>query len=178
MTTPDWRTQGVRIVPGDQLDLNTAQTEGMTRAAAINHARVGAKKLWAGTVTIHPDAKTGAHHHGELESVIYVVRGRARMRWGNELQYVAEAEPGDFILCHPLSPTKRSMPAPTSHFSACLSAPTKKLLSLTWIFLLWNSQRQFIGSILSTRPHEPYNSRSFGNSPHLCDLLNPATLHH
>src|SRR6266851_3287147 len=57
----------------------------------------GARKLWAGTVTIHPSAKTGAHHHGELESVIYVVKGRARMRWGDRLEYLAEAGPGDFI---------------------------------------------------------------------------------
>jgi uncharacterized RmlC-like cupin family protein len=104
MTTPDWRTQGVRVIPGDQLDTNTPQTPGMSRAAAINHARAGANKLWAGTVTIHPDAKTGAHHHGELESVIYVVRGRARMRWGEQLEFVAEAGPGDFIFVPPFVP--------------------------------------------------------------------------
>jgi uncharacterized RmlC-like cupin family protein len=100
----DWKHQGVRIVPGDQLDLNTAQTPGMERAAAINLARVGAQKLWAGTVKIHPNAKTGAHHHGALESVIYVVRGRARMRWGERLEYVAEAGPGDFIFVPPYVP--------------------------------------------------------------------------
>ena len=77
---PAWKHDGVRVVPFDSLDRNTAQTPGMDRKAAINFARVGAQKLWAGTVTIHPDAKTGAHHHGHLESVIYVVKGKARMR--------------------------------------------------------------------------------------------------
>ncbi len=101
---PDWRTRGVQIVRAGELDPNTPQTPGMTRAAAINHAKAGAKKLWAGTVTIHPDAKTGAHHHGELESVIYVVRGKARMRWGERLEYVAEAGPGDFIYVPPYVP--------------------------------------------------------------------------
>ncbi|HXY31059.1 MAG TPA: hypothetical protein VEI06_10145, partial [Gemmatimonadaceae bacterium] len=96
-----WRDHGVRIVSGASLDLNTPQTPGMTRAAAITHARTGASKLWAGTVTIHPNAKTGAHHHGELESVIYVVTGRARMRWGEALEFVAEAGPGDFIYVPP-----------------------------------------------------------------------------
>ncbi|MBD5655503.1 MAG: cupin domain-containing protein [Candidatus Eremiobacteraeota bacterium] len=76
----------------------------MQRAAAIDFARAGAKKLWAGTVRIDPDAKTGAHHHGELESVIYVVRGRARMRWGDELEFTAEAGPGDFIFVPPFVP--------------------------------------------------------------------------
>jgi uncharacterized RmlC-like cupin family protein len=102
--TPDWRHHGVRVVKAGQLDANTPQTPGMTRAAAINHARTGAEKLWAGTVTIHPNAKTGAHHHGELESVIYVVKGRARMRWGEWLQFTAEADPGDFIYVPPYVP--------------------------------------------------------------------------
>src|SRR6516162_8139755 len=101
---PDWRTQGVRVIKHDQLDPNTTQTPGMHREAAISYARVGAQKIWAGTVTIKPDAKTGAHHHGELESVIYVVRGKARMRWGEQLEFVAEAGPGDFIYVPPFVP--------------------------------------------------------------------------
>ncbi len=101
---PDWREHGVKVIAGDQLDTNTAQTPGMNRAAAITRARAGAEKLWAGTVTIHPNAKTGAHHHGDLESVIYVVKGRARMRWGERLEFVAEAGPGDFIYVPPYVP--------------------------------------------------------------------------
>jgi uncharacterized RmlC-like cupin family protein len=100
----DWRHHGVRIVKAGELDLNTPQTPGMTRAAAINFARAGAQKLWAGTVNVQPNAKTGAHHHGHLESIIYVVRGRARMRWGERLEFVAEAEPGDFIFVPPYVP--------------------------------------------------------------------------
>jgi uncharacterized RmlC-like cupin family protein len=100
----DWRNHGVRIVKSSELDFNTPQTPGMTRAAAINFAKAGASKLWAGTVNVQPNAKTGAHHHGHLESIIYVVRGRARMRWGERLEYVAEADPGDFIYVPPYVP--------------------------------------------------------------------------
>ncbi len=99
-----WKHDGVRVVPGDSLDANTPQTAGMDRQAAIDFARVGARKLWAGTVKIRPDAKTGAHHHGALESVIYVVRGKARMRWGERLEFTAEAGPGDFIFIPPYVP--------------------------------------------------------------------------
>ena len=84
----------------------------MNRKAAINYARVGAQKIWAGTVSIHPKAKTGAHHHGELESVIYVVSGRARMRWGERLEFMAEAGPGDFI-SRLSCLTRKSTPAQT-----------------------------------------------------------------
>ena len=100
----DWRDNGVKVIDGDHLDGNTLQTPGMNRAAAINHATAGAEKLWAGTVTIHADAKTGAHHHGSLESIIYVVSGRARMRWGEKLEFVCEAGPGDFIYIPPYVP--------------------------------------------------------------------------
>jgi uncharacterized RmlC-like cupin family protein len=99
-----WKHDGVRVISGDALDPNTAQTPGMDRMAAINQARVGAQKIWAGTVAIHPNAKTGAHHHGHLESVIYVVRGKARMRWGEALEFTAEAGPGDFIYIPPYVP--------------------------------------------------------------------------
>jgi uncharacterized RmlC-like cupin family protein len=104
MATPDWKDHGVKVIPAGSLDPATVQTPGMSRAAAIDYARVGAQKLWAGTVNIAPDAKTGAHHHGALESVIYVIRGRARMRWGERLEFMAEAGPGDFIFVPPYVP--------------------------------------------------------------------------
>ena len=101
---PDWRTQGIRIVRAGELDTHTAQTPGMTRAAAITHASAGAQKLWAGTVVVQPNVKTGAHHHGELETVLYIVKGRARFRWGERLEFVDEAGPGDFIFVPPYVP--------------------------------------------------------------------------
>ena len=104
-TPEEWKLHGVRVIKAGQLDAaGVPQTQGMSRAAAINFARVGAEKIWAGTVTIHPNAKTGAHHHGAVESVIYVVKGRARMRWGEKLEFTAEAGPGDFIWVPPFVP--------------------------------------------------------------------------
>jgi uncharacterized RmlC-like cupin family protein len=101
---PKWKFDGVRVIPGHALDPNTAQTPGMDRKAAINAARVGARKIWAGTVNIHPNAKTGAHHHGALESVIYVVRGRARMRLRPINSKWRMTGPGDFIFVPPYVP--------------------------------------------------------------------------
>ena len=103
-TPPDWKAHGIRIVRGGELDVNTAQTPGMTRAAAITHASAGAQKLWAGTVVVEPNVKTAAHHHGELETVLYIDKGRARFRWGEKLEYVDEAGPGDFIYVPPFVP--------------------------------------------------------------------------
>jgi uncharacterized RmlC-like cupin family protein len=103
-TESNWKDHGIRIVRAGELDTNTPQTPGMTRAAAITYAAAGASKLWAGTVVVEPNVKTAAHHHGELETVLYIVRGRARFRWGDRLEFVAEAGPGDFIYVPPFVP--------------------------------------------------------------------------
>jgi len=117
---PKWKHDGVQVIPGGSLDPHTAQTPGMDRKAAINLARVGARKLWAGTVSIKPDAKTGAHHHGALESVIYVVRGQARMRWGERLEFTAEAGPGDFIYVPPYVPHQEINASPSEPLECVL----------------------------------------------------------
>lgn len=100
----DWEAHGIRVVHADELDINTPQKPGMTRAAAITFASAGAQRLWAGTVVVQAAARTGPHHHGEQETVLYIVRGRARFRWENRLEFVAEAGPGDFIYVPPFVP--------------------------------------------------------------------------
>jgi hypothetical protein len=122
----DWREHGVKVIKGDQLDSNTAQTPGMNRAAAINAARVGAQKIWAGTVTIHPNAKTGAHHHGALESVIYVVRGQARMRWASISSSPPRPARATSFSCRPTCRIRKSTRAPTIRSNACWCAATMK----------------------------------------------------
>src|SRR5437762_6061343 len=119
-TVSKWRLHGVRVVHANELDTNTAQTPGMNRAAAITHARTGAEKLWAGTVVSHPKANTGAHHLGPVESVIYVVSGKARMRWGEKLEFVAEAGPGDFIFVPPYVPHQEINASDTEPLSCVL----------------------------------------------------------
>jgi uncharacterized RmlC-like cupin family protein len=104
MTESKWKHSGVRVVHADELDVNTAQTPGMNRAAAITHARAGAEKLWAGTVVIHPKAKTG----------------RARMRWGDKLEFIAEAGPGDFIYVPPYVPHQEINASDTEPLSCVL----------------------------------------------------------
>ncbi len=95
----------MRIVRSGELDSNTPQTMGMTRAEAISHARVGSQKI----VGRHPwwfipTPEPAPHHHGELETVLYIVKGRARFRWGERLEFVEEAGPGDFIYVPPYVP--------------------------------------------------------------------------
>lgn len=87
----------VRLVRAQDLSEQTAQTPGMFRRTAIDGVTAGARSLWVGVVTVEPGAKTGAHHHGDCESVVCVTGGRIRLRFGDRLEQSVEAGPGDFV---------------------------------------------------------------------------------
>ncbi len=99
-----WRNHTVKLISSEELNLNTIQTPGMTRTEAISHAMAGAEKLWVGKVKLGPDAASGVHHHGPLETVAYVISGQSRLRWGYDLENVTEAGPGDFVYIPPYMP--------------------------------------------------------------------------
>src|SRR5258708_24886044 len=87
----------VRVVRRDQLSDDTPQTSGLFRQVAFDSRNPDAKVLSAFLTTVQPGAATGAHHHGDQETILYVLEGTARYRWGDHLQHVAEAGPADFV---------------------------------------------------------------------------------
>jgi uncharacterized RmlC-like cupin family protein len=101
----------VRVVKAEHFDPNTAQTSGMHRVAAVSGETVGSKGIWAGITDVSPHAATGTHHHGEQETVIYVISGHVRMRWGDRLEHEADAGAGDFIYVSPFVPHQEINPA-------------------------------------------------------------------
>jgi uncharacterized RmlC-like cupin family protein len=91
----------VRVIKPEQRDTSTAQTPGMSRAEGCGAKTVGAEHLWVGHVSVDKGVRSGPHHHGEVESVIYVISGHARFRFGDNLEQTVEAAPGDFVFVPP-----------------------------------------------------------------------------
>ena len=91
----------VRITRPEERDAGTAQTPGMRREAGISGALAGSEGLWMGMARNDPGGCSDVHHHGKSESGIYIVEGRVRFRWGDALEHVADAGPGDFIFVPP-----------------------------------------------------------------------------
>lgn len=87
----------VRIVRPGERDAGTAQTPGMVREAGVSAKTCGSAEVWMGEVTTGPRFRSGAHHHGDVESALYVARGHCRFRWGERLEHSADASAGDFI---------------------------------------------------------------------------------
>ena len=87
----------VRIIRPHERDAATAQTPGMRRVAGVSAGTCGSSGVWMGEVTTDAGFRSGAHHHGDVESAIYVMSGHLRFRWGARLEHDAEASAGDFI---------------------------------------------------------------------------------
>ncbi len=87
----------VKVMSGTQPAATTAQTPGMERKPGIDSNTVGANKIWLGHVTCAPNTMGPPHHHGEAETAAYVLKGRIRVYFGEDLKEFVEAGPGDFI---------------------------------------------------------------------------------
>jgi uncharacterized RmlC-like cupin family protein len=87
----------ITVVSPEQFDSGTAQTPGSKREAALAPSLGIETVLWAGVFTVEPGEKTGIHHHGEQETVAYVLEGTCEVRWGDRGEFSARAKTGDFI---------------------------------------------------------------------------------
>jgi uncharacterized RmlC-like cupin family protein len=68
-------------------------TPGMTRTESLAEDGV-----WLGTVWTDPGVVSGWHHHGDFDTYIYVLRGKARVDTWIDGQIEKQAgRPGDFI---------------------------------------------------------------------------------
>ena len=87
----------IRIVSPAGFDAGTAQTPGSVRLAAVAPQLGIRSALWGGLFEVKPGAHTGIHHHGEQQTVAYVLSGICEVRWGESGECVARAQAGDFI---------------------------------------------------------------------------------
>ncbi|TQF40999.1 mannose-6-phosphate isomerase [Bradyrhizobium sp. UNPF46] len=97
MAIQDWRHDGVKVV-------RAAAISGSGRATAFDFAGTGGAKTWFGTVTLPPNGRTGAHHHGAHEVAVYISKGRSQIRWGERLEFTTEVGSGDFVYFAPNVP--------------------------------------------------------------------------
>jgi uncharacterized RmlC-like cupin family protein len=77
--------------PGARQAPDPLRLAGMGRRSGIEAA------VWAGLFEVEPGARTGIHHHGEQQTIAYVLSGVCEIRWGARGQYSGRAQAGDFI---------------------------------------------------------------------------------
>ena len=67
-------------------------TPGMDRQQAF-----ATEGMWSGFLRTEPGMVSGWHHHGEYETVIYVLSGTLKMEFGPNGSNAVEAGPDDFV---------------------------------------------------------------------------------
>jgi uncharacterized RmlC-like cupin family protein len=86
-----------RIQPSE-FQVGTGQNADMERAIAVSAAVAGSVSLYSSIVTTAPGGKTRIHHHGQCETSIYIVSGRAHYTWGpTGLEHAMDAGAGEFV---------------------------------------------------------------------------------
>jgi uncharacterized RmlC-like cupin family protein len=97
MSRHTMNSAAIHIVSPPQFDSATAQTPGSERRAAIAPVLGIASAIWGGLFEVEPKSQTGIHHHGEQETIAYVLSGICEVRWGERGEFRARAKAGDFI---------------------------------------------------------------------------------
>src|ERR1700734_2454763 len=90
-------SSAIRIIHPREFDRGTLQTPGSERQAAVAPQLGVESALWGGLFEVKPGARTGIHHHGEQQTIAYVLSGICEGRWGAKGEYAATAKAGDFI---------------------------------------------------------------------------------
>lgn len=67
----------------------------------LSAKNVGARKLSMNVATIPPGGVAFAHIHVGFELMLYILEGKVRHEYGQELEHVIDNEAGDFIFIEP-----------------------------------------------------------------------------
>ncbi len=130
-------SSGIRIVHPAEFDTATAQTPGSERRAAVSPQLGIPSSLWGGLFVVEPGARTGIHHHGEQQTIAYVLSGVCLVRWGANGEHSASARAGDFIHVPAFLPHMEINPSDIEPFRWVVvrSTPTPIVVNLpadTW----------------------------------------------
>ena len=113
MSISPWRTS-VTVRRAGSIEEAMRPPAGSGRATVFDFAGIGGSKTWVGVASLAPGRRTGAHHHGRHEVAICVSKGRAQIRWGERLEFMADLAEGDFAYFAPFVPHEEINPDPDS----------------------------------------------------------------
>jgi uncharacterized RmlC-like cupin family protein len=91
----------ISVVSPAGFDAGTAQTPGSVRMAAVAPQLGIQSALWGGLFEVKPGARTGIHHHGEQQTIAYVLSGKANT--------LLSRKPAILSMCPPSYRTWRSI---------------------------------------------------------------------
>lgn len=85
------------IKPGPEQEV----PRGVLGGAEISQATAGARNIYMGVFRVPPRSQSRPHYHERCESVVYMIGGHLRVRWGERLESEVSLEPGDLVYVPP-----------------------------------------------------------------------------
>jgi uncharacterized RmlC-like cupin family protein len=94
---------GISVVRTNQVmrGENFRGWNGIRYKTGLSAKNVGAKKLSMNVATVAPGAVAYAHIHDGFELMLYILQGRVRHIYGENLAHTIDNEAGDFIFIEP-----------------------------------------------------------------------------
>jgi uncharacterized RmlC-like cupin family protein len=121
----------LRLIKAAELSGSTAQTSGMSRAAAISGDLVGARSLWMGRTVLPPGISSGDHHHGQSETGIFVVSGEPVFTFRDQETgrlTRLQAHPGDYVWVPPHVPHREENHSPDAEAVVVIARSTQEAI--------------------------------------------------
>ena len=91
------RPAKISLVRPAQFSKGTSQTPGSLRLAAVAPELGIHSPIWGGTFLVEPGSRTGIHHHGQQDTIAYVLEGESFIEWGDHGEHSIVARAGDFL---------------------------------------------------------------------------------
>ena len=91
-------TDGIFVIRGGG---NVRGWNGIQYRTGLSAKNVSARQLSMNVATIPPGGVAAAHIHVDFEVMLYILQGRVRHEYGDDLQQAVENQAGDFIFIEP-----------------------------------------------------------------------------
>jgi uncharacterized RmlC-like cupin family protein len=92
-------SSAIRVIHPPEFDKGTLQTPRSERLAAVAPQLGVESTMWGGVFEVKPGARTGIHHHGEQQTIAYVLLGVSEVRWGRTANSQRARRPAISFTC-------------------------------------------------------------------------------
>lgn len=120
----------LRVIRNGELSLDTSQSGGMQRRAALSGDLVDSKILWMGETRVAPSTASQPHHHGRSETGIYVVSGTPAFAFRDSRGELVRVEtaPGDYVYVPPHVPHIEENPSVDTEAVVVIARTTQEAI--------------------------------------------------
>lgn len=94
----------LEVVRRSELSDSTGQSAGALRQSGVDAKLTNATKIWMGRVSNEPGYASVPHHHGAAETAGFVLKGKARISFGEGYREYVDMDEGDFVFVPPNFP--------------------------------------------------------------------------